>query len=610
MNAPTPTQSRRDVWSAVGLFVLATGVLLLAQRSVGYTRDESVYFAAGRRAAEWVLAFFRSPSAALEDSVILECWGYNSEHPGLFKTAFGLSEWLFHRPLGWLSAPAALRLPAILASATIPSVSYLWGAQWRSRTTGLFAAAAFFCVPRHLFNGVLACFDMPIAAAWLFVTFAAWKALKERSERWAVAAGLAFAVALATKHNALFLPFLLWPVAMLEVWRSNRSGLVRVWLWSVPAAAAGLAVLFVGTPFPEDALSRAAFQTLSAAFLILQALLLPRIREEARDAWPGVLLVTAMAVAGPLGFVGHWPYLWHAPLERIAGYWRFHAHHEHYAWLYLGDLLREPPFPLAYVFVLTALTVPVSILTPMVLGFASTALGWIRAFVRRPFESSSSGPSALVATTFILTGALAPMLIISHPQVPHFGGIKHWLPSMPFWMLLAGVSVDRAAEWASRRAPSHVPPALLSGTLGALCLAPALWATVHVHPYGTAHYSELAGGIPGAASLGMQRQFWSSHVTGVLPWINENAAPDARLFLHEVTPLAFRDYQRDGWLRSDLQWARTPAEADVAAYQYHQEFREQEFEIWNAFGTRLPSTGLYVDETPQVLVYVRPPSAP
>jgi hypothetical protein len=104
----------------------------------------------------------------------------------------------------------------------------------------------------------------------------------------------------------------------------------------------------------------------------------------------------------------------------------------------------------------------------------------------------------------------------------------------------------------------------------------------------------------------MQRQFWSNNVTGVLPWINANAKPHARLWLHEVHGLAFRDYQRNGLLREDLRQAGSPFDADIAAYQYHQEFREQEFNVWQAFGTRTPVTGLYVDETPQVVVYQRP----
>jgi hypothetical protein len=103
----------------------------------------------------------------------------------------------------------------------------------------------------------------------------------------------------------------------------------------------------------------------------------------------------------------------------------------------------------------------------------------------------------------------------------------------------------------------------------------------------------------------MQRQFWSNNVTGVLPWINSHAPGGSRLWLHEVTGFAFRDYQLNGMLRSDIRAAQGPKDADLAAYQYHQEFREQEFDIWQEFGTQTPVTGLYLDETPQVIVYQR-----
>jgi hypothetical protein len=103
----------------------------------------------------------------------------------------------------------------------------------------------------------------------------------------------------------------------------------------------------------------------------------------------------------------------------------------------------------------------------------------------------------------------------------------------------------------------------------------------------------------------MQRQFWSNNVTGVLAWINQNARPGERLYLHEVNGYSFRDYQRFGMLRADIAGAAGPQDATMAAYQYHQEFREQELDLWEAFGTIRPSYGLYVDETPQIVVYRR-----
>ena len=121
--------------------------------------------------------------------------------------------------------------------------------------------------------------------------------------------------------------------------------------------------------------------------------------------------------------------------------------------------------------------------------------------------------------------ALFSILLISHPDVPHFGGVKHWLPSMPFL----------GARWSARGRPGRGSPgtgarAPRSGAStswqpdSALCsCSRGLTATAHVHPYGTSAYGELAGGIPGAASLGLQRQYWSNNVTGVLPWINAHA---------------------------------------------------------------------------------------
>ena len=164
-----------------------------------------------------------------------------------------------------------------------------------------------------------------------------------------------------------------------------------------------------------------------------------------------------------------------------------------------------------------------------------------------------------LAEGLVGVNAVASILIISHPQVPHFGGVKHWLPSMPFLGILAGVAVTRGCEALVERLRvrwPRLPLAAVAAPVFALLMLPALIGLVRVFPYGTSYYSELAGGVPGAASLGMQRQFWSSNVTAVLPWINEHAPRNGRVFLHEVNGLSFRDYQRNGMLRSDLQPAR------------------------------------------------------
>ena len=107
------------------------------------------------------------------------------------------------------------------------------------------------------------------------------------------------------------------------------------------------------------------------------------------------------------------------------------------------------------------------------------------------------------------------------------------------------------------------------------------------------------------ASVLMHRQYWSNNVTGILPWINAHARKGARVYLHEVTGSGFRDYQVNGMLRRDLKAAGGPERADIVAYQYMPEFRDTEFQTWNILRTMTPVSGLWLDETPQVVVYER-----
>ncbi len=92
-------------------------------------------------------------------------------------------------------------------------------------------------------------------------------------------------------------------------------------------------------------------------------------------------------------------------------------------------------------------------------------------------------------------------------------------------------------------------------------------------------------------------------VTGVLPWINENAPRGARLHLHEVNGECYRTYKHDGYMRSDLRLAWLPDHSDLTAYQYHREFVDSEYRIWNKLGHKKVAHGLYIDEVPIILVY-------
>ncbi|HYO51318.1 ArnT family glycosyltransferase, partial [Archangium sp.] len=509
-----PTRDER--WLALGLWVMGFVALWATESAVGFTRDESVYFHAGESYARWFQQLFREPARALTDTAIVRAWDYNHEHPVLMKVLFGLSHLLFHDTLGWVRSAAAFRIPAFALSALVPTLTFLLGSAVYGRTAGLFAALSFLLVPRQYFNAELACFDMPIAAMWLLVVYAFWRALEDRN--WGVLCGVFFGLALCTKHNALFLPFILAPFALWRAWTTSEGRPdARVWLWRVLGLVAAVAVLYallVVSLGPEDFQRKFLLLSPHTLLFVLLAVgslgMLHLLNEVHAPSALALLPLATMAVFGPVIFYLHWPYLWHEPVERTAWYLNFHATHNHYTWFYLGRLLREPPFPLEYVVVKTALTVPTSLFVPMVTGWGVLAGRAVLSLFERT-RPLVHGPS--LAEGLVGVNAVAAILIISHPDVPHFGGVKHWLPSMPFLGILAGVAVTRGCEALVERLRERWPGlslAAVAAPVFALLMLPALIGLVRVFPYGTSYYSELAGGVPGAASLGMQRQFWSS----------------------------------------------------------------------------------------------------
>ena len=316
--------------------------------------------------------------------------------------------------------------------------------------------------------------------------------------------------------------------------------------------------------------------------LAVHALLLPRgERVAALRKLPWLLLA-------PLVLLAAWPLLWHDPLRHLRDWVAFHTHHVHYAWWYFGQVLRAPPFPIEYPLVLDALVLPLPNAALLLAAGVSLLIG----FARRRLDAQRLLELGLAGA------ALLPFVLTT---TPIFGGIKHWLG---FLALLA----PEAAALLVRAAPG---PRALAGAAAATLL-PGICQIARVHPYGTSAYGELAGGIPGAATLGMQRQYWSNNVTAVLPWLNRHCPPGARVYFHEVNVESYRTYLLTGQLRADIRYALVPEQSDYAALQWHREFRDREPETWNAYGTRRPATGLYLDEVPQVVVYARPglPGAP
>ena len=587
-------------WAVATLAVAAASA-----PSQGIGRDESVYLVAAESYAQFWGELVRSPSRALAG--LDRSFAVNHEHPALAKEVYGLAHALLAGS-GLTSHLEGFRFGAFAFAALLSWLLAIAGFELAGTGGALLAPALFWAAPRHFYHAHPAALDLPITALWLATVLAYWRAVRGGDPprgrlRAMAAAGLAFGAAISVKHNGWFLPPLLalhWIATRLPGLRSADGPMSE-------QAAPPLAS-------PQRVGRRAVDERGACGGAAVDELAECSGGRILATGWrTGFGVFGAMAVLGPLVFVGSWPWLWHETLPRLREYLAFHLHHENYSWHYLGRVMREPPFPVEYPFAVTALTVPTAVLLVMAGGFVHGVARLALAVRPRPGEPGQ-GPERTPSAAdelLLLLNALFPIVLIAWPTVPHFGGVKHWLPAMPFLALLGARAIIATGRtlWPARAGA-------VAAALSAFALVPAARAIAHVHPYGTATYNELAGGAAGAATLGMQRQFWGDNVVGLLPELNEHALPNARVWWQETTYLAVRAWQRDGRVRSDLRWADGPEEADLSIWQYHQEFRDKEFRTWTAFAeaprpgerARLPRpvTGVYLDEVPLVVIYARP----
>lgn len=541
----------------VGLLLAVTYVALLWTTSygLGMSRDESFYIDAATSYGRWYQQFWEDPSAALEPDVLERGWRYNYEHPALIKTMFALS-WLADEAWDLYPLPTlAFRFPGMLLSGLLLWLIYIFGARLFGRPAGAFAALAFALLPRPFYHAHLDCFDVPITLMVTLVAYCYWRSLTER--RWAIWTGVAFGLALATKHNSwalpgIFLIHFLWTVA---VERRARAG---------------------GAP--------------------------PRV---AYAPW----WLLSMVVIGPLVFVGTWPYLWDQTLERIGRYVSFHLRHDYYNIVYFGHTYFEPPFPVSVPFVLTLFTVPLTTLALFFFGLGPR----LRAVLPRRWAERAWPRGAVTAdracTDVLLLGLLlAPMVMIALPSSPIFGGTKHWMPSYPILVIYAGLGFARLVEhvrgWLGDRVPRarYAAPAVVAGLL----LAPSVLETEHSHPFGLSHYTLAAGGVPGAADHGMNRQFWGFTTGSVTGFLNERMPERGRVYICDTTPVAWRMLQEDGLLAEHIRPSGSMLDSDYALVHHEDHFAEVEFQAWVAYGSVQPAHVLTYDGVPIVTIYENP----
>ena len=573
--------NRRRTWGDIVIAkLLATGYLVLllgTTKSLGYTRDEGFYFQAATSYGRWFADLFAHGKHALDPRAVDAAWSTNHEHPGLIKGLFALSNLVLQQRFHLFSADGtSFRFPGMALASLGVGLTYLWAARASGRVGGLTAAFALAMMPRFFFHAHLACFDAPVVTMWMLCVYTYARTLDSKGALWPILTGIAFGLALDTKHNAWFVPFLLVTHAVV--------GSLYTWL--------------VGAPWKRHA-SRAA------------------------------TALAAMASLGPLVFWALWPWIWHDTKSRLAAYASFHLNHEYYNMEFLGQNYWKPPMPRGYAPLMTLATVPTITLLLAALGvffcartFVVTTTAAIAAR-RRGEKPACTTPFVPGSNHLLWFGAAA----ISYaawlsPQTPIFGGTKHWMTAYPFLALFAGVAAARivvAARVAivksgsirrqlgrkSAIALAHGP--IPAAALGASFVIAPVTETLRSHPYGLAAYTPLVGGAPGAASLGLNRSFWGYATGAVAPAINASAPRSARVYLHDTAGQSWDMLQRDGRIRPDLRAVWSIADADIGLYHHELHMEGQEYQNWVAFGSDRPSEIGRLDGVPVIVVYQRNP---
>ncbi len=585
----TTTRGRlTDLLVAMGLFFGYVTALLRSVQDLGYARDEGFYFQASSSYARWFELLFKDRKAAFVQPTVDAFWNANPEHPGLIKGLFALSNLILQKKYHLFALEGtSYRFPSMVLGGLALGLVYLWGAEARGRVAGLAAALFLALMPRFFFQAHLACFDVPIVTMWTLTAYAYWKSLRAPSLVWPVLTGVAFGLALDTKHNAWFLPFVVVAHIVGREVHHRLDARIR------------------GQGNPAFAASRA--RSLTA--------------------------LAAMAVFGPIVFVALWPHLWHDTLARFRWYVAFHLNHEYYNMEFLGKNYWAPPMPLGYAWGMTATTVPGITLLLFFVGLSARS----PARLLSPLAAALRGRSARIATWIANRAEGLPhprfdagstdllwlfALGINYaawmsPGTPIFGGTKHWMTAYPFLALFAGsgfAAVVRALRrellrhrrrfgWARAAGRKALPMTALCGV--AVFAAPAA-ETIHAHPWGLSAYTPLAGGAPGAATLGLNRTFWGYTTGAVAAELNRDVPRRGTVYIHDTAGPSWDMLATDGRIRRDIRGVWSVAGADFALYHHEKHMRGQEFQAWVAYGTVRPTIVGGLDGVPVILVYKQP----
>lgn len=391
---------------------------------------------------------------------------------------------------GSLGPLYACRLASIATTAALVGAVYLFTLRLRGRFEAIAAALLLILMPRFFANGMLAVLDVPAAFWWFVAAALFYLAMENRRLAWL--AGLACALAFSTKINALMLPVVLWPWG---IFFYRKKALPAI-LWSL---------VFV-----------------------------------------------------PVVFFAIWPFLWGAPIVNTGKYFaekfpfvleiyqRFgvdlasHGDAAHRMLvrsdvpvLYFGRVYTQGA-PWHYAVVMIAVTTPVGILAAAAAGCAAVS----RQVRHRKY-----------LVFLVLNVVFWPLALALGAGKP-YDGVRLFLSVFPFIAILGGAGV----RWAWGAVVGRGLPSWVADIVVSLFL---LWQAVGLSAYGAlglSYYSEVVGGVRGAAKSGFDVTFWGEVADNELLSVINDSAPDAsRVAAFPMGALYVNNMRAFALLRGDLQ---------------------------------------------------------
>ena len=211
-----------------------------------------------------------------------------------------------------------------------------------------------------------------------------------------------------------------------------------------------------------------------------------------RWRWRAILPLVVWGGVGLAVLFAGWPWLWLDPLEHLREYVGRTADRAPLNVWYFGTQYADRAVPWHYPLVMFLVTVPAGL----------HVLGACGLFGRGRSADQAAREQLLLAAIAV------PLIVFSWPGIAVYDGARLFLVVFPLWAVFIGRGGAVVLRWLKRR----LRTAVATTVMVVFVLVQAV-GTVLVQPAYLSYYNLLAGGLPGARTLGLELSYWGDSMT-------------------------------------------------------------------------------------------------